>query len=78
VKKQLYNEDLYRQIYPTAAYTPTMYSLPKIHKPDMPLQPILSSIRSFSHDCAKWLSDSSELCQHETYIKDTLTFLTLL
>jgi len=38
------NEDTYRHIYPTAAYTPTMYGLPKIHKPDMPSRPILSSI----------------------------------
>ena len=73
------NEDTYRQIYPTAAYTPTMYGLPKIHKPDMPLRPILSSIGSFGYDCAKWLSDSlSELRHHETCVKDTLTFLSLL
>jgi len=73
------NEDRYRQIYPTAAYTPTMYGLPKIHKPDMPLRPILSSIGSFSYDCAKWLSDSlSELRHHETCVKDTLTFLSLI
>ena len=53
--------------------------LPKIHKPDMPLRPILSSIGSFSYDCAKWLSDSlSELRHHETCVKDTLTFLSLL
>jgi len=45
----------------------------------MPLRPILSSIGSFSYDCAKWLSDSlSELRHHETCVKDTLTFLSLL
>ena len=60
-------------------YTPTMYGLPKIHKPDMPLRPILSSVGSFSYDCAKWLSDSlSELRHHETCVKDTLLFLSLL
>jgi len=33
----------------------------------------LSSIGSFSYDCAKWLSDSlSELRHHETCVKDTL------
>jgi len=44
----------------------------------MLLQPILSSIGSFNHDCAKWLSDLSELRHHETCVKDTLTFLSLL
>ena len=45
----------------------------------MPLRPILSSIGSFSYDCAKWLSDSlSELRHHETCVKDTLTFLSLI
>ena len=30
-------ENTYRQIYPTATCTPTMYRLPVTHKPDMPL-----------------------------------------
>jgi len=45
----------------------------------MPLRPILSCIGSFSYDCAKWPSDSLlELRHHETCVKDTLTFLSLL
>ena len=45
----------------------------------MLLRPILSSIGSFSYDCAKWLSDSlSELHYHETCVKNALTLLSLL
>ena len=34
-----------------------MYGLPKIHKPNVPLRPILSMIGSAQHKLAKWLSE---------------------
>ena len=33
----------YKSMYPTACVPPKFYGLPKIHKPDTPLRPILSS-----------------------------------
>ena len=38
------SEDLYKKLYPTGAGSPKFYGLPKIHKPGMPLRPIVSSI----------------------------------
>ena len=46
--KNCLNDDVYNRIYPTAASTPSMYGLPKTHKPDVPLRPILSSVGSFT------------------------------
>ena len=34
-----------------------MYGLPKTHKKDIPLRPILSMIGSSQHELAKWLSE---------------------
>ena len=34
-------EELYRRLYPTGAGSPKFYGLPKIHKPGMPLRPIV-------------------------------------
>ena len=44
-----------------------MYGLPKVHKPAVPLRPILSAIGSFNHEAAKWLTSKlSFLRDHPT------------
>ena len=37
-------EETYKRVYPTGAGSPKFYGLPKIHKPGIPLRPIVSSI----------------------------------
>ena len=37
-------EALYKELYPTGAGVPKFYGLPKIHKKETPLRPIVSSI----------------------------------
>ena len=46
----------YRRLYPTGAVPPKYYGLPKVHKPGMPLRPIISSIGSVTHATAKELA----------------------
>ena len=71
--------DVYEKIYPTATTTPSLYGLPKLHKPGIPLRPILSCSGSFNYECARWLSHSlNNLRQHPTNIPDTFQFLTKL
>ena len=41
-------QQLKHRIYPTAEEVPNIYGLPKIHKPDFPLRPIVAS-RGASH-----------------------------
>ena len=41
---------------PTGAVTPKYYGLPKVHKKDTPLRPIVSSIGSVTYETAKELS----------------------
>ena len=49
------NEDTYKRMYPTGAGagSPKFYGLPKIHKPDRPLRPIVSSTCTVSYNTAK-------------------------
>ena len=55
--KDGYFTDLeYNEIRPTGSQKPTMYELPKTHKPDVPLRLILSMIGSSQHQLAKYLS----------------------
>ena len=46
----------YRRMYPTGAVIPKFYGLPKVHKANTPLRPIVSSIGSVSYGVAKELA----------------------
>ena len=50
------NDNIYRKIYPTGASTPKYYGLPKVHKKDVPLRPIISSRGSATYESAKELA----------------------
>ena len=52
-KEERIHNYLYNQLYPTAENVPKFYGLPKIHKKDVPLRPIVSSIGSVMYDTAK-------------------------
>ena len=46
----------YKSLYPTGCVPPKFYGLPKIHKPDTPLRPIVSSCWSVPYAVAKELT----------------------
>ena len=50
IDKQLFDE-----IKPSGSYLPRIYGLPKVHKPGIPLRPILDMCNSPHHAVAKWL-----------------------
>ena len=49
------SNSLYRRLYPTTDTAPRFYGLPKIHKANLPLRPIVSSIGSITYNLAKHL-----------------------
>ena len=54
-----------------------MYGVPKIHKADIPLRPILSMINSPQHELAKWLTEILQpvVNKYSTFtVKDTFDF----
>ena len=46
----------YKKMYPTGASSPKLYGLPKIHKKNIPLRPIVSSQGSVTYGVAKELA----------------------
>ena len=50
------NEETYRRLYPTGAVSPKLYGLLKVHKPGIPLRPIVSSTGTATYNTAKELS----------------------
>ena len=73
------DDDVYQSLRPTAASTPTLYGLPKLHKNGIPLRPILASTGSFTYKSAKRLSDKlasrASLRDHPTNLKDSFEFI---
>ena len=60
----------------TGSQPARIYALPKIHKPDAPLRPILSATGTFNYKLAKWLVKRlSHLREHETIINDIFSFV---
>ena len=49
--------DQYRKLYPSAADIPKFYGLPKVHKADVPLRPIVASRGSLMYETARFIAD---------------------
>ena len=50
------SDHLYKKMYPTGAVGAKFYGLPKIHKRDIPLRPVVSSRGSTTYEVAKELA----------------------
>ena len=86
------NNLFFMAIKPNGSIRPRMYDLPKLHKQNIPLRPILSMIKSPKHKLAKLLNfllepvlvyysqfvvkDSFEVIKKIRYAKSTNTVLT--
>ena len=55
-KQGCIDSKLKHQLYPTSEYLPCFHGLPKIHKDNVSLCPIVSSIGSVTYDMAKFLA----------------------
>ncbi|XP_063585791.1 uncharacterized protein LOC134763164 [Penaeus indicus] len=47
--------DIYNQLRASGSLPGILYGLPKVHKPDIPVRPILSAIKTFNYNLAKFL-----------------------
>ena len=48
---------MYKVLRSTDSVLPRMYGLPKIHKPNLPLRPILSFVGSATYELSKFLKN---------------------
>ena len=51
------SESVYNKIRPKHKQPPRIYGQPKIHKPNVPLRPIVSCINTFAYDLSAHLAD---------------------
>ena len=66
----------YLRLYPSDPLAPLFYGLPKVHKPDIPLRPIVSTVGSVTYDTAKHLASilAPMIGNTESYVKDSKEF----
>ena len=55
-KENCISNELYCRLRSSAGRTPPLYGLPKIHKPDVPLRPIVAFVHSPSYQLSKYLA----------------------
>ena len=72
-KKQKFGDKSYRWLNTIDGNTPRMYGLPKIHKENIPLRPIVSFVGSTTYELSKYLSRilSPIVGKTEHYIRNT-------
>ena len=54
-RRNVIDTTTFQNIRPTGTHIPRLYGLPKIHKPGVPLRPVLDMVNSPYHALAKWL-----------------------
>ena len=71
------SEEKYKKMYPTGAGSPIFYGLPKIHKQDIPLRPIVSSTGTVSYNTSKELANILKPLVGRTshHLKNTKDFI---
>ena len=75
-KSRLVDESTYKYLFCSGAQPALMYGLPKIHKPEVPVRPILSAINTAPYKLAKYLvSILSPLTTNQYSIKDSFSFV---
>ena len=74
-KKGALTKEEYDKIRPSGATASRMYGLPKTHKPQTPLRPIISAIGSYNYNLSKFLVTILQPISKSSYcIKDSFTF----
>jgi hypothetical protein len=70
-------DNLCRFLKPTGGVPPRIYGLPKIHKANIPLRPIVSSLGSVTYNVAKYLARilSPLVGKTEHFVKDSRDFV---
>ena len=72
------HEYVYKEVRPTGSLRTRLHGLPKVHKNEVPLWPILSMVSSSQHALAKYLAaaiDPILQIYSNNFIKDSFTFV---
>ena len=70
------SDETFKELAPCGSRPGILYGLPKVHKPNVPIRPIISAIGSFNHKVAKYLVKLLKPLSTNTYtISNTFSFV---
>ena len=74
--REVISNALHKRPYPTSDQPPRFYGVPKTHKINMPLRPIVSTIGSITYETAKYLAEvlSPLVGQTKSHVKNSKDF----
>ena len=73
--KEKLSEITYKQLFATGSKPGILYGLPKVHKFNCPMRPILNAIGTFNYYLAKFFVPLlSELCVNQYTVKNSVSF----
>ena len=55
LKENFLTQEKYDSIYPTGSQPAILYGSPKVHKPNLPLRPVMSSINTYNRKLSEFL-----------------------
>lgn len=74
--KNLISSETYNFLFASGSVPGILYGLPKIHKPDVPVRPILSAIGTFNYNLAKFLVPIlNNLTTNNFTVKNSFSFV---
>ena len=66
------SEEVFNRVYPSGSSAGVMYGLPKIHKENAPIRTIISEIKTYNCQLAKYLDEILKPLVNDTFmLKDT-------
>ncbi|CAG9836786.1 unnamed protein product [Diabrotica balteata] len=80
IKQSDLSDEVKKSIVPKNSICPRIYGLPKIHKDNVPLRPIVTTINSPTYKLAKYLSNQFKTYTGRTssYVRNSTHFITLI
>jgi hypothetical protein len=76
LKEHRIPDDVYKKVQPCGSRAGVLYGLPKIHKAGSPLRPIISAVKTYNYDLAKYLNEILRPLVDCTYmLKHTYDFV---
>ena len=72
--------ELYNKIRPVGSKPPRLYGLPKIHKANVPLRPIVACINSLCYNLSKYVTKliSPLVGKSDSYVKNSEHFISMI
>ena len=67
LKQNILTEEQYNTIRPTGSQPAILYGLPKVHKPNTPLRPVMSSLNTYNRKLSEFLIPFIAPLTHNEY-----------